>query len=157
VTGTKQIIGLDKCMPLLIEMRDQFLGLDCRESSQPRPHRPLRKNAAADLGSGLASGQCRATGRGCADQLAASAEHLIKSTSHLRRRALPAVSKPGNQSSITWHPASQRPRANSAFRHERSELPGEIHRTIPIALTSLLTGVDGGPINSSRLAAQSAQ
>jgi hypothetical protein len=67
------------------------------------------------------------------------------------------MSKPGNQGSITWHPASQRTRANSAFCHERSELPGEIHRTIPIALTSLLTGVDSGQINSSRLAARSAQ
>src|ERR1700728_4161046 len=99
MTGTKQIVGVDKCMPLLIEMRDQLLGLDCRESSQSRPHRPLCKNAAADLGSGLASGQFRATRRGCADEIAASAEHLIKPTSHLRRRALPAVSKPGNQSS----------------------------------------------------------
>jgi len=36
MTGTKQIIGLDKRMPLLIEMRDQFLGLDCRESRSAR-------------------------------------------------------------------------------------------------------------------------
>jgi len=98
-----------------------------------------------------------ATSGDCSGKLAAGAEHLIKPTRHLNRRALPAMGKPGNQGGITRHPASQRPRANSAFRHERSELPSEIHRTIPIALTGLLTGVDGSPINSSRLAAQGAQ